>query len=112
MEKVIYLNSDAMGTGEAEIGAVLIRNFLLTVLENEKDITCVLLVNSGVTLACEGSNVLDVLESFVQKGGAIYSCGTCLDFYNLKSSLKAGTAGNMKLIAGKISSPEVFVIRP
>ncbi len=112
MEKVIYLNSDSMGVGEAELGAVLIRNFLLTVLENEKDIASILLVNSGVNLACEGSNVLDALEGFVKKGCAIYSCGTCLDFYNLKASLKAGTAGNMKLIAGKLSSPDVFVIRP
>jgi len=112
MEKIIYINSDVLGTGDNALGAILIRNFLLTVFENENDISNVLLVNSGVKLACEGSNALDALAGFAQKGGVIYSCGTCLDFYNLKANLKVGAVGNMKLIAGKLSSPDVFIIRP
>jgi selenium metabolism protein YedF len=112
MEKVIYLNSDRLGSGDDELGKVLIRNFLAAVQESDDKVTAIFLMNGGVRLACFGSHVLDILKNFAEKKTAIFSCGTCLDFYDLKNKLAAGVVGNMKTIAGKISNPDVFTIRP
>jgi selenium metabolism protein YedF len=60
-----------------------------------------LFVNSGVMLTTEGSEVMDSLRVLEQKGVEILSCGTCLDFYNLKEKLQIGTVTNMYTIVEK-----------
>ena len=54
-----------------------------------------ILINSGVQLAAEGSNVLDTLRALSEEGVEILSCGTCLDFYKLKEKMKVGVISNM-----------------
>lgn len=113
MEKIIYLNSDTMGFGSDELGKILVRNFLLTIAEDQNlKIKAIFLVNAAVKLACEGSHVLDALGELENKGAKIYSCGTCLDYFNLKEKLKSGTAGNMKLLCAQLCDENTFVIRP
>ncbi|MGL5084853.1 MAG: DsrE family protein, partial [Clostridium sp.] len=57
----------------------------------------IIFMNSGVKLCCEVSRVLESLTSMKEKGVNIMSCGTCLDFYNLKDKLVVGEVGNMNL---------------
>ena len=52
-------------------------------------------LNSGVFLTTEGSPVLEELSQLVDRGVEIFSCGTCLDFYNLKDKLRVGRVTNM-----------------
>lgn len=52
-------------------------------------------INSGVKLTCEGSDVLESLQAMKEKGVNIFSCGLCLDFYNIKDKIKVGEIGNM-----------------
>ncbi len=113
MKKIIYLNSNTMGFGSEELGKVLIRNFLLTIAEDQNlKVEAIFLVNAAVKLACEGSHVLDALGEFENKNAKIYSCGTCLDYFDLKEKLKSGTAGNMKLLCAQLCDKNTFVIRP
>lgn len=102
-----------MGFGSDELGKILVRNFLLTIAEDQNlKIKAVFLVNAAVKLACENSHVLDALGEFESKGAKIYSCGTCLDYFGLKEKLKAGTTGNMKLLCSQLCDENTFVIRP
>ena len=55
----------------------------------------VILINSGVKLACEGSEVLEDLQELSAKGTEILSCGTCLDFFGIKKKLSVGKVSNM-----------------
>lgn len=112
MEKIVYINSEFLGTGSDELGKILIRNFLLTLADSGDRINAFFLVNSGVKLACEGSHVLDVLKKISEAGTLIYSCGTCLDYFGLKSALVCGAAGNMKMLAAGLSDEKNHVIRP
>jgi selenium metabolism protein YedF len=113
VEKIIYLNSDTLGSGSDELGKILIRNFLLTVRADETvKIKSIFLVNGAVRLACENSHVLDAMSEFAAAGAKIYSCGTCLDYYGLKDKLKAGESGNMKLLCSNLADDKVNVIRP
>jgi peroxiredoxin family protein len=52
-------------------------------------------------LTTEGSDVIDILKQLEEKGVEILSCGTCLDFYNLKDKLSVGRVTNMYEIAEK-----------
>ena len=92
---VIYINSHLMGGGDEALGSFLMKAFLKTLLDLETIPNRLILINSGVQLASEGSKVLDLLVALSEKGVEILSCGSCLDFYGLKGKLKVGVVSNM-----------------
>ena len=108
---VVYLNSRFVGTGDEALGSILMRTFLKTLLELETKPSRLILINSGVWLASEGSDVLETLRALSEQGVEILSCGTCLDFYNLKEKLKVGTVSNMFTIAQTLFEAS-RVVRP
>jgi selenium metabolism protein YedF len=99
-----------LGQGSGDLGRVLMNSFLYTLRESSEGITAIIFLNSGVYLTCEGSENLEHLEALEKEGVEILSCGTCLDFYNLKNRLKIGKISNMYSIvellerAGKVLS--------
>jgi selenium metabolism protein YedF len=92
---VVYINSHLMGNGDETLGSFLMKAFLKTLLDLDTKPNRLVLVNSGVQLASEGSKVLDTLIALSEKGVEILSCGTCLDFYGLNGKLKVGAVSNM-----------------
>lgn len=92
---VISISSNKMGSGEEELGVILIKSFFYTVRETSPYPESIIFYNSGVYLTCEGSPVLDDLIALSEEGVDIQSCGTCLDFYNLKDKLAVGGVSNM-----------------
>jgi selenium metabolism protein YedF len=92
---VVYINSHFLGVGDDALGAILMRSFLKTLMDLEKKPSRLILINSGVRLASEGSEVLDTLKKLSEEGTEILACGTCLDFYRLKGKLSVGTVSNM-----------------
>jgi selenium metabolism protein YedF len=108
---VVYINSQFMGIGDEALGTILMRSFLKTLLELEMKPSRLILINSGVRLATEGSEVLETLGTLSEKGIEILSCGTCLDFYGLKEKLKVGKISNMYDIAQSLLEAD-RLIRP
>lgn len=92
---VVYINSDLLGIGDEALGSFLMKAFLKTLLDLEKMPDRLILINSGVRLASEGSQVLDTLRTLSEKGVEIVACGTCLDFYKLREKMQVGTISNM-----------------
>jgi selenium metabolism protein YedF len=92
---VVYINSDLLGVGDEVLGSFLMKAFLKTLLDLEKKPDRLILINSGVRLASEGSQVVDTLRILSEKGVKIVSCGTCLDFYKLREKMSVGTISNM-----------------
>jgi len=92
---IVYINSDLLGVGDEALGSFLMKAFLKTLLDLEKTPDRLILINSGVRLASEGSQVIDTLRTLSEKGVKIVSCGTCLDFYKLKEKMSVGTISNM-----------------
>jgi len=96
MEKVmVYINAHLLGVGDEALGSILMRSFLKTLLELEKKPLRLILINSGVRLASEGSEVLETLKMLSEKGIDVISCGTCVDFYGLKEKIRVGRISNM-----------------
>lgn len=105
---VLLVTSARLGTGDNELGQVLMRAFLNTLAEADPKPAKMLFLNEGVTLTTEGSDVIDTLRGLEQAGVRIFSCGTCLDYYKLKEKLLVGVITNMYdtvdtlLAAGKV----------
>jgi len=92
---VVFLDCDSLGRGSEELGRVLMRSFLQTLEQSDVQPQKIILINSGVKLACEGSEVLEDIQEMSRKGVEILSCGTCLDYFGLKKKLAAGKVSNM-----------------
>jgi len=108
---VVKISSRFMGHGPEELGRVLIKAFIKTLPEATHKPEAMVLYNSGVYLAVEGSEHLEYLRVLEKAGIKILVCGTCLDYYKLKEKLGVGQVSNMFEIietlseAGRVISP-------
>lgn len=93
--RIILITSDLLGDGPQELGRLLMKNFIHTLLETRDTPAQIFFMNRGVLLTTEGSDVLEALEKIAGMGVEIFSCGLCLDFFDLKSKLKVGGTTNM-----------------
>lgn len=96
---VLLVTSDALGRGDQELGHILMRSFFHALGELRPMPAKVIFMNAGVRLAVKGSPLLEDLESLSENGVEISSCGTCLQFFNLKDDLATGAVTNMYSIA-------------
>lgn len=101
---VIAIGSDIMGRGSEELGKILIRSFLSTQKSLPEKPVTIVLFNSGVRLATDGSHVLNDLQDLLDEGIELLVCGTCLDYFHLKDQLRVGVISNMLDIAGAMAS--------
>ena len=92
---VVVVSSDRMGSGNDELGKVLIKGFIFAVTQLDKLPKTMLFYNGGATLTTEGSDSLEDLKSLEAQGVEIMTCGTCLDYYGLKDKLAVGSVTNM-----------------
>jgi len=99
---VLVVAADKMGRGDEELGHILIRSFFHTLGEAKPRPDRIILFNTGVRLACQGSEVLDDLCALEADGIEILACGTCLGYFELKDKLAAGRVSNMYDIAETI----------
>jgi selenium metabolism protein YedF len=96
---VVLITSDRLGDGPEELGRLLMKNFIITLIDVRNPPDRMLFLNSGVLLTTEGSEVLEALEKLGNMGVEVMSCGVCLDYFNRKEKLRAGVVGNMFTIA-------------
>lgn len=98
LAKNIIISSNKLGSGDDKLGELLIKSFIYTLSERDIKPKNIFFVNSGVFLTVSGSQVLEEIRKIEEYGANIFSCGTCLDFYNLKEKLEVGKIGNMSLL--------------
>ena len=111
MAKRILILSDTIGSADVELGRLLMKNFLYAVARNEDAPACVMLMNEGVRLACEGSTSIDDLRLLVEQGVPVKACGTCLDFLGIKDALVVGEVGTMVHgVAALLGADDVLTI--
>lgn len=101
---VVLISSDRLGDGPEELGRLLMKNYLITLLELTEVPDRLLFVNTGVLLTTEGSEVVEALEKLGNRGSEVLSCGVCLDFFECRDKLRAGTVTNMFTIAENLAA--------
>ena len=109
--RVVQVTGDTMGTGDNELGALLMRSFLKTQAQLERRPDTIVFYNRGVTLCCEGSPLLDDLRALEDAGVEIIACGTCLNFFELVDRLAVGRVTDMLEIAGRLAGAG-SIVRP
>ena len=92
---VVLITSDVFGTGDRRLGEILMKAFLNTLWDAETRPAKLLFMNSAVNLTTEDSEVLETLKLLEKEGVEVFSCGTCLEYYNLKEKLSVGSVTNM-----------------
>ena len=105
---VILITGQYLGRGDDALGDPH-EEFPLSLTQMKDTVNTMIFINSGVTLTSQGSEVLDYLLELEQSGIDILSCGTCLDFYNLKNQLMVGRVSNMYSILERVSAADKVV---
>ena len=97
----VFFNTNAIGTNDSELGGNLAKMAIFTLSESERVPSYVLFMNEGVKLpAGDEPQIVENLNTLIEKGTQVLVCGTCLNFYGIKDDLKVGTVSNMYDILG------------
>ena len=103
----VLITRRALGS-DAELGEVLMKNFLGALSRAERPPLTVALMNEGIKLARYDSSSCDHLKNLEKKGVSILVCGTCANYFNVMDQIGAGSISDMPEIieainkAGKI----------
>ena len=100
------ITTDKLGKGSDDLGKILMKSFLYTLSETKPYPEFLIFLNSGVKLTTLGSDSLEDLKKLNEAGVKIVSCGTCLDFFEIKSNLQVGSISNMYDIVEIITESE------
>jgi selenium metabolism protein YedF len=106
---IILVTSQYMGKGSDELGGILMKGFFYALSESYNLPQAVIFMNSGVKLTVEGTEILESLSVLESKGVEILSCGTCLDYFNLKDKLVKGGVTNMYTIVERLNEAKKVI---
>lgn len=89
---LLIIGTDTMGKEES-LGKVLMKGFFETMKVTKEIPHTIFFLNAGVKLTTSNEDVIPILKEIEAMGVEIFSCGTCLKYYNLESELKVGYRG-------------------
>ena len=92
---LVLVTASTMGSGDDELGAKLMVNYLKTIKELGEDLWQLVFINGGVKLTIDASPVLEDIKAYEQAGTIVLACGTCLEHFGLTSRKQVGTTTNM-----------------
>lgn len=108
--ETLIIQSECLGRGDDKLGGQLMKNYLYTLARQSPLPKEIFLLNSGVKLACKGSDSLEDLKLLEDAGVSIASCGTCLNYFELSHTLECGTIGSMAQIVNAQMSTSSLLI--
>ena len=106
---VYVISSDSMGRGDDELGWALLQTYIQTIKDIQPLPEKIIFYNSGVKQVTTESGALEALKHLQDQGVEILACGTCLDFFKLKSAIKVGQISNMYDIMNSMTSADKIV---
>ncbi len=92
----VFFNKASVGSGNDELGLNLAKMAIFTLSEGDKVPAYILFMNGGVKLTTGiEPQIVENLNTLIEKGTKVLVCGTCLNFYGVKDDCKVGTVSNM-----------------
>ncbi|XPV77903.1 MAG: sulfurtransferase-like selenium metabolism protein YedF [Desulfovibrio sp.] len=91
----VFITSEFLGKGDDELGGKLMFNFIATLPEMQDELFRIVLVNSGVKLACAPHPCLEKLQDIANAGTTVLVCGTCLEHFGVLDKKEVGDTTNM-----------------
>ena len=89
---LLIVGSDTMGKDE-ELGKELMKAFFETMKVTKEIPHTIFFLNAGVKLTTVNVDIVPVLKELADMGVEIFTCGTCLKYYNLEAEMKVGYRG-------------------
>jgi selenium metabolism protein YedF len=89
---LLVISTDTIGE-EEEIGRILMKGFLETMKTTKELPHTIFFINTGIKLTTVNEETIPILKEIGSLGVEIFSCGTCLKYYNLEDKLKVGYRG-------------------
>lgn len=97
----VFFNKQGIGAGDDELGQNLAKMAIFTMSESDNIPSYILFMNGGVKLTTGiEPQIVDNLNTLIEKGTQVLVCGTCLNFYGVADDCKVGTVSNMYDILG------------
>jgi len=106
---VYVISSDSMGRGDDELGWALLQTYIQTIKDIQPLPEKIIFYNSGVKQVATESGALEALKYLQTQGVEILACGTCLDYFKLKSAIKVGQISNMYDIMNSMTNADKIV---
>lgn len=88
----LIVATDTMGKQE-DLGKILMKAFFETMIAYKELPDAIFFLNTGVKLTTVDEEMLSIIKEIEKMGVEIFTCGTCLKFFNLESELKVGFRG-------------------
>lgn len=99
---LLIVVSDTIGKDE-KLGKILIKAFFETMIALKQLPNMIFLMNTAVRLSTIDEEFIDILKNLEKEGVEIFTCGTCLKYYNLEDQLRVGFRGTTNhLIEGML----------
>lgn len=89
---LIIVGSDTMGKEEA-LGKILMKGVFETMKVTKELPHTIFFLNTGIMLTTRDNEFIPLMKEFNEMGVEIFTCGTCLKYFNLESELKVGYRG-------------------
>lgn len=96
----IVINKYGMGEAPEELSLVLLKNYLLVLLQEKEMPVYMCFYADGVKATTKDSPVVEELKELRDKGVNMIICKTCLNFYNKLDEVEVGTIATMMDIVG------------
>jgi len=107
---VILIGQPGLGSGDMELGGMILANFLRLLGERESLPEYIVLWNEGVKIAVQDSSWINHLKNLEDKGVKILSCQTCVEFFGLEGKIAAGEITGMVQIQDILFSRRVLTV--
>lgn len=88
----LVIATDTIGKDEA-LGKLLMKSYFETMKVYGELPDTIFLMNTAVRLTTIDDEMVQILKDFADRGVEIFSCGTCLRYFNLEDKLRVGFRG-------------------
>ena len=106
---LLIISREGMGSAEEELQTVLIINFFRTLLTQDQIPRTIFFYAEGVKLNLHGSVIEDLLIELEIKGTSIFTCTTCLNYFDVIPQLSTGKKGGMSDLIRLIGSSDKVI---
>lgn len=106
----VVISSDTLGSGEEDLGRLLMGNFLKALGGEEELPSAIFLVQRGVLLATGHFDTVELLEYLEERGVDILLCRTCVEYYGEGNNIVVGEISGMERLAGMVRTGRVVFI--
>jgi len=101
-ETFLIVGTDSLGKDET-LGKVLMIRFFETMAAGGELPHTVFFLNAGVRLTTTEDSVVPQVKKLAEEGVNVFSCGTCLKFYDLEKGLKVGKTGSIDQVVDAVA---------